>query len=458
MVLTLVGSGPSRPPGARGVWRGGWLLVALSAGLWAASCSDAVVFSGTYQEELPQPDPATGKYGQDFVMAMDLFQFGDEFGGIVRYHSLREVEGRTDDPFETQEKVCFWTDVTRLDAGATQIRLAYTDERDRTTDLEMRPTDVSGHFAAQRVVFQEEQGADIEQQAVLLRRIEDADADNRCEVPNEGFRLLVGLDAQSGLQRLGPAELASDLCEGSACGDGLACDVLTGACMVAASCEHACEGDAVCSPRTRRCESPTPPGKLTASLVWVGQTSSGAISRTEVYSWAHRVADLPHGNRQTQFTLVRNLPPGQWKALPIPYVSSGRARVVMGILLVYRDDDVSGDSSGEVTPDWDKSAEPLVGSAFRRVSETRRQGLVVLYIDGDPSTLAPEFLALFQDGDVNPPTAGYGVYELTFDVNDPQTFEMSRRKINAITLYLRDWDLALSAEDIDKNLPRIPNF
>lgn len=434
---------------------GMWLL----ALAWAApACSDAVVFSGTYREELPQPDPATGKYGQDFVMGLDLFQFGDEFGGIVRYHSLRQVEGKDDDPFEQPERVCFWTDVTRLESEATRIRLAYTDERDRTTDLELRATDEDGQFIAQRVVFQEAAGADIEQQVLSMRRIEDEDADNRCDRPNEEFRLLVGLDVQSGLQRLGPAELAGNLCEGSTCGEGLTCDVLTGSCMAQAACDAACEEGRVCSPRSRRCESTEPPGKLTATLVWVGQVSAGAISRAEVYTWGYRVADLPHGNRQTQFTLLRNLPPGEWKALPIPFVTSDRARVVMGILLIYRDDDATTDVRGEVTPDWDKSEEPLVGTAFRRISDSRRQGLVVLYIDGDPSTLSPEFLALFRDAQTNPPQAGYGVYELTWDVNDPQTFELSRRQIQAITLYLRDWDLALSAEDIDKNLPRIPNF
>ncbi len=426
---------------------------------WCLSaCPDAEIFTGTYHELVPPVDPATGKYERDFVLGLDLFQFGEERGGIVRYYSLREVEGTEADPFERPDRVCFWTNVVEAEEGSAQLRLAYTDDRERVNDLVLQ-SDSSGGLQVQRVVFADTPGVSFEQQAHTLEVLEDVEADNTCAHAAEEFRLTIQLDAASGLQRLGAAELAGELCAGNTCADtGQTCDPLTGACMAPVECATPCAASAACSPRTGRCEAKAPPGRLTLALAWVGQ------GRSEVYAWGTRVATLPQGVGQTSFDLLRNLPPGQWQALPIPWVESGNARVVMGVVLAYRDDDAPSldeedlTPGAEVSPDWDKRGEPLVGSAFEALSETERRGLVLLYIDGDPEELDPDFLRLFTDRDERPLEPGYGVYELIFDIEDPQRFTLRRAAVNAIKLRLREWSLALDAEDIDKNLPRIPNL
>ncbi len=97
--------------------------------LLCGACSDTADYGGSFQE------PESSYTDRGVAMRLDLFQYGTETGGIVRYFAVPET-GQS--PFlNGQEIACFWTSRAVVE-GNQAITLTYRDDFDVTNFLNVR--------------------------------------------------------------------------------------------------------------------------------------------------------------------------------------------------------------------------------------------------------------------------------------------------------------------------------
>jgi hypothetical protein len=72
-------------------------------------CVDPEEFQGTYEELLPIDDD------RDYALKLTLFRFGDEIGGVVRFHEMNPVFSRfCDNPYLCDQVYCSYFGETRV--------------------------------------------------------------------------------------------------------------------------------------------------------------------------------------------------------------------------------------------------------------------------------------------------------------------------------------------------------
>ncbi len=100
-------------------------LYILLCALTFPACSDAPELTGTYHEEasLPTGYPAD----QWFAMGVDMFQFEEEVGGIVRYYSLKDARPNSSTFDPENERFCFWLPPTRVTPDERDFAVGYED-------------------------------------------------------------------------------------------------------------------------------------------------------------------------------------------------------------------------------------------------------------------------------------------------------------------------------------------
>ena len=116
------------------------VLVCAGGVLVAAGCSKQS--TGTYNEQ-GQLDSVSAcleggeafdvcAYRTRYALKLDLFQFGDEVGGIIRYHSFQSM--KPDEPLENvfkeeHQRFCVWTNSVLVDSdGSNALRQKNTEQ------------------------------------------------------------------------------------------------------------------------------------------------------------------------------------------------------------------------------------------------------------------------------------------------------------------------------------------
>lgn len=424
-----------------------WVVVSCAL-LVLIGCNNARSFSGRYTEAT-----LTDSEGEEFVIGLDLFQFGNEVGGIVRYYSPRDLNLNTPGSlgvFQAEERLCFWS--SRSDVGDT-FELSFLDEYGVFNTLELTSESDGDRLVGRLIPRPDDTNAypsdaDPRRDEVRELRFERAvegNADNRCLIPPEQFRMSL-LDVDLELSRSAAGEARGSRCL-SCVEEGTFCDPRTGECVESELCdaEVECGEGEVCDPYRGGCVTRMPLGRFEAALLW-----SGNFANTQV-DWARPVSNFMDGAH----VLDRNLPPGRWGELvPLSSVGSG-VSVALGVVVVFRNDDAdfSEEAEGDVEPHIDTSTALVVGTPFREADEEvcggtvqgARFGRLLLYIDGDLADLeeaaelgTPEqnFLDLFPEGALGP-IEGYAVYDACFSPDTSVVFQLSRTTMADAVIRLR---------------------
>jgi hypothetical protein len=359
------------------------MIVALCVG---AGCIDSEEFSGRFLEEV-QPN-ALQEYEQEFALRLDLFQFGDEVGGLIHFYPTRWVEGTDDSPFANEPLFCVWTDARRLGDDGT-VRLTFDDWDGRQSVLTLRGGAAAETLQADKCLRdcgEVIEGDLDEKRAMVLLRDEDQGPVTRCARPLENFNFRVAFEGGF-LRRALDDEL---------------------------------EGERA----------------LTLGLAWVGDSS---IADDQRLDWFFRVADR---ERAYEINTTRRLPPGRLRAgNTVDYVQEpGSARVSMGIPFVFKDSaQVVGEIPGREVQDvdWSREVEPLLGTPFLETEAGSGLliGRVLMFVDGDPEALPPRVLALLEDGTSF--QAGYGIYRVKVRADDFVVTAVRREDSGLLTVYGR---------------------
>lgn len=361
--------------------------VCLMLGAWG--CVDTSSFQGVFREEV-QPDPNLA-YGQEFALRLDLFEFGDEVGGIVRYHPTRWVAGTEASPYENEPLLCTWTSVWTLQNDG-RVRLRYGDYDGARAELVLaQAQDGDALSGEKRCVRGCEGDPTLDQgRALVLARELDADANNTCEQPLEAF--VFDLRLEGGVLR------------------GLVNDGYV---------------------RQERA--------LTLGMMWVSDSNELQDQRIDE---ALRVADFESPFAQS---FTRWLPPGLIRlGDTVSYVSEEgyEARVILGWPLIFRDSGVlPEEAAGEPLEgvDWERSREALVAEPLLADPDDpdRLLGQAILYVEGDPEDVPPRIARLLRDGTTL--SRGYGVYDVVVDAEERLVREVRRHEGNQrVRIYGRE--------------------
>ena len=376
-----------------------WKILSLLAVVWfLGACEGEQAVDGTYFELVRQD--STLSYDKPLAIKLDLFQFGNDAGGIVRYHSLDEVSGDQTSPFDKVERACFWTDRIRLDGAQTRFTLNYIDHRLRKVRMTFDRKEEGVLLEGNRG-FKESQGA---VEPLRLERQEDETTSPLCASrSNLTFELTLDNQLVSEARLELPPE------------DG---------------------GEGV---RTQ----------MRATIVWMGDLNK------ELADWTSPLVELGDLRQVAELTRVehRSLPPGSFLADPdtLPFVTDLPMRVAMGIPIIYRaSEQGETDANGEVVSDWDKGVEPMVGTPFRLLNG-RMTGKVLLYVEGagQVSNYDNNFFNKRQ------PVEGYQVIKVVFDeggrIDDWEPVGV--KQINLKGREAQDYE---QDNDPAKEFPRLP--
>ncbi len=386
------------------VW---WFLGVLSFGFhWG--CSEQEILSGNFLEMIePSPEET---YTQGFGLQLELFQFGTEVGGIVRYHSTRGVVDE-ESPFNNEELACFWTKKTTYQGD--QFTVSYLDHLGQDSVLTLTGSPDSNLLMGRKFIRgrrDAENEPPDNNRDLLLERDNGKQANNNCLNPLVDFSF--DLDFE------GP--------------------------LVSAT-----QQDQVIDGVLHR---------PTVGLFWLGDPGL-----PEPGDWFFRTQGA---DSQGQLPVTRRLPPGR-AVCPntMPYIDgrtdeeTGEAfRLIMGVPMVYLDragDDAS--LSGEVSTSWEPSEMPL-GTIFERVDgeETLYHGKVLIYTERGDNTPPPAIIrGLLASPEKCPAHAvagfsqnfrqGYGFYEIEAELSIDGDFTVSsvcnlETLRPAIELFLNDPD------------------
>ncbi len=380
--------------------------------VFLCGCVDETIISETFNEVVV-PDN-TLNYDKDLAVRLDLFQFGNEAGGIVRYHSLLEVGGTDESPFDKRERACFWTDRVRLKEDQTRFTLAFRDHHDREVRMTL-DRDGEGVFLDGQRGFKRDSTAGLlpPSASILLEKQEDVPNRDCLLSPQEEdiFRYSFQFD-----ERIA-AEVEAEGAAGRA-------------------------------------------GALKVAIVWKGDDN------LEVADWNVPLNTLGSFDQVIFHKDARAFPPGVLNPNPdlIPFVSDndGGIRFTMGIPLVYRDRQIGQvDEQGEVPFDWQKSAdndeerkplEPLVGSPFTTEDGNNFRGTVLFFVEGDTSRTPRNYKTLFGDRTLR---RGYEVVEIVFDVQRGRVKSFTPVAAN-LQLFGRTPEAYNAFDDPGMELPRMP--
>lgn len=372
----------------------GWL--GLACGLWwvlGAGCFDSEQFSGRFLEEV-QPNEALEYGDQRFALRLDLFQYGDEVGGLVHFYPTRWVEGTPDSPFTNDPLFCVWTNARRLgDDGS--VRLRFTDWDGRENVLTLRGGAAESTLEGQKCPVGCDEAASYsvdESRALVFNRDEDRGPVTRCQRELEDFDFKLSLGGGR-LRGLVASELSGER-------------------------------------------------RLTLGIAWVGDSPDDRDQRID---WFYRVEDM---QGQLELAVTRRLPPGRLSfSNTVDYVDvPGKTRLIMGVPFIFRDStsDPDEEPGDEVETDWTRSTEPLVASTLVAQVEVNEEGQevetgllvgeVLMFVDGDPNKLPEPILALLKPGSGF--RQGYWTYLVEVD-QDRNVVGIERKMNNLLTIYGR---------------------
>ncbi len=389
-----------------------WMCLALT------SCADEEAVDGVYFQVIDSEAILLGDLSDlgDVAMRLDLFQFGDEAGGVVRYYSLEEVRGSIDSPFDSTERVCFWTNRVTLDSDQVRFSLTFKDHRNQdvrlTLDRQEQGVILDGKRTLKRTTFNE--SVELPTPSMILERDPDLVARPSC------IRTPVYINERE-------AEPFS------------ATMLFDNALLELAEQEFSGQEQ----------------GQLRAGFLWVGSDTS------EVSEWAapltnFNVNDLTitPEDRSISYKIYRGLPPGHLTidSDTIPYINNEdfSFRMVLGVPVVYRDRQVEAwDENGDVSMDWDKNVEPLLGTSFRSIDGGRTYvGRVLAFVEGDEDASPGNYRQELFEGYA--PRQGYEVVEVSFDAEE--------RRITRITTAPAELDIFGITEGVygELSMPRLP--
>lgn len=437
-----------------------------------SSCGDATEVRGTYAEEIDQLEVDTaGMHADTFATRLDLFQFGDQVGGIVRYYSLRTLEKNptlSTPFFDANEVLCMPANPRTV--VANDFSLSFLDDlgQNKVLSLSRRSSGLAGTIS----VFDPSpvRGA----QKVFPRNIEfqtlNGDTDNTCTRGLEGFNLSLMVRE---LRPMLEGEVAGDLCDGR-CAVGQ-CDPTTGACFdcVCANagdvcdgqgadgvwtCTAAegclvdgtgCDGDTVCSPRTHACVSRLP-SRVVAGIVWVDD------GRVVVQDWTYALGRDQTAVDTGRVVVERNLRPGRWFGTNLEALTHGD--VALGLVMVYLDPNpeavsAGGEISGTQSA-WSRR-KLLVGTTLAPGSDTTEgRAAVLIYLGRDPSELSEDFLSLLEDDEL--PRAGYNVFWARYNLDTGAIVGLQRTSSRTVEVHARQWtEFTEPLDRLSRTLPRL---
>lgn len=336
-----------------------FLLWTLCCAAFVSSCIESNNFQGVYLEEVALNE--NGEYEQDFAMRLDLFQFGSDVGGIVRYYRTDlAVEGES--PFDQEEVVCFWTRKDRVGDALDSFRVSFEDLHKNTSVLLLSDLAGSGLvLEGMRYVQGERDRVEApldERRMLIMNRSEGVVSNSNCFNPLVDFSFVTQFrNEMRGLRE---------------------------------------EANTNADPRP------------TLAMAW-----SGDSRFLEPLDWYRRFAQI-NGDI---VTVSRELQPGgvMLQRNEIPYVpqAPGEARIAVGQLFAFQDENANAQE--EIS--WQRQTEPVLGSGFvlDEVSSLRK-GRVLIYVDGEPSELPGYVLALLEPGQSF--QQGYWVYEVEASPED----------------------------------------
>lgn len=359
-------------------------VVALSCG----GCGDTKEVNGAYFQLL-DPDAVQEGDAGPVGLRLDLFQFGNEAGGLVRYFSLepaRDIDGVT--LFDASaERACFWTNKITLDESQVRFTLTFQDDRNQLVRLTLDRSNDGVVLDGTRGLRESNFGENVTLPSppIVLERDPEISANPNCLRPP---LLIGGADGR-------PFEVELDF-----------------------STEFFDEVDDEVNGSSD--------GQLRAGFTWVGSAKGES---NEVPEWAAPLANFTldrFGEGNITHQVYRGLPPLHLRALDparLPYIRNDQDthRMLLGLLVVYRDDEVAEpDENGDVPLEWRRdedevNSEMSFGSAFVSTDggETWR-GNALLYTEIDEPGASPaenytrDILKGFT------PRAGYEVVEVTF--------------------------------------------
>lgn len=405
----------------------GFVLASLALGL--AACSDAPDLNGAYQEEpsLSQGFPD----GQWFATGLDLFQYEEDVGGILRYYSLKDpIQGRpTFDPLN--ERFCFWVNPTNVGDSDRSFELSIDD-------------DISWPEAATATFqFETDNTGDVLSGSKLTicnhPLCDGRTPDERCN------------DAGCLVQQSTPEPNEDDLLPGIR---GPISEVEVDRALrlsrVSTSPRNDCErrhrpitleirdlpgddGVLQISRRSGQLNSDVGPRRFTYTVAWAGsglanytdleedddqlQRGEQDLSRLPfIFDWYRRAVDTPAPQRVRQ---DRWLPPGFWSLDSRSEAVGTQAKMLVGTYFLYYEDtsnrgEAPYDSTNAV---WTPSTEPIIASPFAASEEPNSlEGTVVVWIEGKPSLLPEGTRGLFPaDADLQ---EGYSLWDAIIEAVD----------------------------------------
>lgn len=362
-----------------------WALLGVMA-LSCGGCGDTKEVNGAYFQVLNLDAVQAGDAGP-VGLRLDLFQFGNEAGGLVRYFALepaRDIDGVT--PFDSSaERACFWTNKITLDESQVRFTLTFQDDRNQLVRLTLDRSNDGVVLDGTRGLRESNFGENVTLPSlpVVLERDPEISANPNCLRPP---LLIGGADGR-------PFEVELDF----------STDFF-------AEVNKELEG--------------SNDGQIRAGFIWVGSAKGES---NEVPEWAAPLANFTldsFGGNNITHQIYRGLPPLHLRALDperLPYVRNDEDthRMLLGLLVVYRDDEVAEpDENGDVPLEWrrdETNGEARLGSAFVSAdggATWRGNALLYTEIDEPGATPAENYTRDILNGFT--PRAGYEVVEVTF--------------------------------------------
>jgi hypothetical protein len=421
-----------------------------------SACSDAPDLTGTYHEQTS----ISAGFPQDqwFAVGVDMFQYEEEVGGIVRYYSLKDARPNSSTFDPENERFCFWLPPTRVTSDEREFQLEYEDihwpERADAT-LALR-TDANGDtltgFKSTNCNHPLCQG-----------RTPDIRCDGGC-LSSDTLPERDEEDLLPGIRGPVPAaevDRAMRLSRVSTDPDNTCTNRARHIVLEPKDLDAETEAERVLQVRNTSGPlwSDRSARRFTYTVAWAGddvatyttgdpENGDSVVREGEgdddeipfVFDWYRRATDTPALQR---VAFDRWLPPGFWKLAPTDFgVRGSQARMVIGTYFLYYEDasNFSEPPYDASSARWNPRTEPIVAAPFAESEEPGAlEGTVVVWIEGRPSALPDGIQALFP-ADATVPE-GYSLWDAVIDARDSPgeviRFKSPRNGRSLVRLHVR---------------------